>query len=207
MACRKGLGELTRGFRECAPRAFEVALHYVDAIRKENLDLVIDQSRALGHEVHTRRYEDLSKAGQEAVDRLDTGRPVLLAASYTIEDFSGPCADGDVPDVKTCAVINAALGTVNGLLVCRVGWAYPDFVETTGAKEEDCVILVVDDIRAPAIECARLRAASGVVEASVVEVVRRLVLSEAVLRPYFEVVEATVTPPPLPPGRRPVTAA
>lgn len=185
-----------RGFVESAPRAFELALHFVSALHHRGFGVVLGHDRAAGHHVVDVPGERLAGLAPTALDELGHAEFSVLGARAWIGRFDGRHvaglgrdgdgdADGvDEPCIASIAIIDAVLAGQGWCAAGRSAWSAPEFTETELARAHERLVVAVDDSRAETVTVCRVRGDDASAP-PVLDLVRQIVLRELVLRPTF----------------------
>jgi len=164
-------------FNEIAPRAFDLALHFTDAL-DDSYGSVLSQTVVLGHEVQRARYGDLPPFAHGALEDAGQGQFTVLASRA----WSGTmqCRDG----AEHVAVLDAVVAGVRWIVASRSVWRAEDLGDSARSRSHERLVLTIDPCDGPEVEVYALAGRDSLTKA-VLSVIRSVLFREAAVRPVF----------------------
>jgi hypothetical protein len=164
---------------EVAPRAFEIVLHFVAALRRGQLGTALGQDWAAGHRVVELSSATMPGAGAALCD-LDAGCFTTLATRAW--SVGCPVSRWGAMATEAVAVIDTVTGGVGWAAASRLAWRPADFSPVPVSRLDQRLVLAIDDPTDEGMRVARLAGAKA--EGSM-STVRRAILREVVLGRTF----------------------
>jgi hypothetical protein len=164
-------------FDEIAPRAFDLALHFTDAL-DDGYGSVLAQSVVLGHRVQRARYGELPGLGHDALEAAGQGNFTVLGSRA----WSGTmrCREGS----ENVAVLDSVVAGLHWFMASRSVWRAEDLSDSRCSRSHESVVLTLDPPEAPEVSVYALGGRDSLTKA-VLSVIRSVLLREAAVRPLF----------------------
>lgn len=169
-------------FHEVAPRVFEVALHYSNAISAGVFGQVVEHDRAASMPVRPVAGRELPPHARDAFHGLAARSITTLNARARTATL--PCRRAERDRLDTYAVLDAAVGREGWFVAARLTWPLYDFRDNECVRGLDHIVLAVENDHEDELELFRLTY-DDVEGAALRAVTRDSLLQALVLRPGF----------------------